>query len=299
MVGIEPLRRLQDVEGLRDPVLVVAFVRKNGVNSTAAAALRHRIATHDSAAVAEFDPQPFFDFTQSRPQVRVSGEERTIDWPENRVHLERGTDGGRDALVISGVEPHLRWRDFSAALLEFASSHGVRSVVVVRSFPATVPHTRPALLRLTTASEPLAEALGLPALRPSYEGPIDIGEVIATELVGEDRASGGITALVPNYLGVVPNPMAVLEVTRVLDRLLGAQTAPGDFDEAVARVREQADEQMEQSPEVRDAVRQMEEQYESMPGMDRAADDDASDLPSADDLLGDVERFLANGGGDS
>ena len=301
MVGTEWLRQLRRVEGLRDPVLLAAFVRKNGVNTTAAAALRHRIRVHDLEAIAEFDPQPFFDFTQSRPQVRVSGRERSIDWPENRVHLERGAKGDRDALVISGVEPHLHWRGFSEALLEFASSHRVRWALIVRSFPATVPHTRPVLLRLTTASEQLSDALGLPALRPSYEGPIDIGEVVASAVAGEGGASGGITALVPNYLGVVPNPMAVLEVTSVLDRLMGTQTTPGEFEQAATNVRAQADEQMEQSSEVREAVHQMEEQYESMAGMGSASDDDAgaSDLPSADELLGDVERSLANEGDDS
>ena len=300
MAETELLRRLKPVDGLRDPVLLAAFVRKNGVNSTAATALRHRIHTHHLEAIAEFDPQPFFDFTQSRPQVRVSGAERSIDWPENRVHLEHGAEGGRDALVIAGIEPHLHWRGFSEALLEFASSHGVRSALIVRSFPATVPHTRPALLRLTTASEELAEALGLPALRASYEGPIDIGEVLVSALASEGGACGGITALVPNYLGVVPNPMAVLEVTRVLDRLVGAETAPGDFEQAATSVRTQADEQMAQSPEVRDAVREMEEQYESMAAMGREDEDGGtSDLPSADELLGDVERFLANEGDDS
>ena len=298
MVGTEWLRALRRVEDLRDPVLLAAFVRKNGVNTTAAAALRHRIRVHSLEAIAEFDPQPFFDFTQSRPQVRVSREGRSIDWPENRVHLERGAEGGRDALVISGVEPHLQWRGFSEALLEFASSHGVRWALIVRSFPATVPHTRPVVLRLTTASEPLSDALGLPALRPSYEGPIDIGEVLASAVAGEEGASGGITALVPNYLGVVPNPMAVLEVTRALDRLMGTQTTAGEFEQAAANVRAQADAQMEQSPEVREAVHQMEEQYESLAGS-ASGDAGASDLPSTEELLGDVERFLANEGDDS
>ncbi|MDA1061896.1 MAG: PAC2 family protein [Chloroflexi bacterium] len=297
MAETDPLRRLQQVDGLRDPVLIAAFVRKNGVNSTAAAALRHRIQMHSLEAIAELDAQPFFDFTQSRPQVRLTGGARSIDWPENRIYLERGSEGARDALVISGIEPHLHWRGFSEALLEFIAAQGVRSALIVRSFPAIVPHTRPALLRLTTGSAQLAEALGLPALDPSYEGPIDFGEVLASAVAADGGASGGVTALVPNYLGVVPNPMAVLELTRVLDQLLGTHTGPGDFERMAARVRAQADEQVARSPEVRDAVHEMEEQYEAMAALGHS-DTGASDLPSADDLLGDVERFLASDGDD-
>ena len=293
MADTEALRRLEDVGTLHKPVLVASFVRKNGINTTAAASLMHRIRSHELQPIAQFDPQPFFDFTQSRPQVRNEGDERVIEWPRNRVHLERAADGGRDALIVSGIEPHLRWRDFSRELSAFALSLGVEAVLILRSFPASVPHTRPVLLRLTTTSEELSAEMGLAQLQPSYEGPIDIGEVVATELAGSGTSIGGMTALVPNYLGVVPNPMAVLGITRTLDRMLGAETPTGEFEEAAASVRSRADEQMRVSAEVREAVEAMEEQYESIAG---AANDDDGELPSVSDILEDVERFLSNEG---
>ncbi|MCY4454703.1 MAG: PAC2 family protein [Chloroflexi bacterium] len=287
------LRRLEDVGTLHKPLLVASFVRKNGINTTAAASLMHRIRSHDLQPIAQFEPEPFFDFTQSRPQVRNQGDERVIEWPRNRIHLERAAEGGRDALIVSGIEPHLRWQHFSRELSAFALSVGVEAILILRSFPASVPHTRPVLLRLTTTSEELAGEMGLQQLTPSYEGPIDIGEVLANELASSGTSIGGMTALVPNYLGVVPNPMAVLGITRTLDRLLGAQTPTGEFEEASANVRAQADEQMQVSGEVREAVEAMEEQYESIAG---AANDADSELPSVSDLLEDVERFLSNEG---
>ena len=285
------LRPLEDVGTLHKPLLVASFVRKNGVNTTAAASLMHRIRAHELQPIAQFDPEPYFDFTQSRPQVRNEGSERVIDFPRNRVHLERGAEGARDALIVSGIEPHLRWQHFSRQLAAFAESLGVESVLILRSFPASVPHTRPVLLRLTTTSEELASELGLNQLQPSYEGPIDIGEVVATELAATGVTIGGMTTLVPNYLGVVPNPMAVLGVTRTLDRLLGVETPSGEYEEAAASVRAQADEQMDVSAEVRDAVRSMEEQYESIAGEAGAGD---SELPPVSDILEDVERFFSN-----
>lgn len=285
-----PLRTLEDFGALRDPVLVAAFVRKNGVNTTAAAALAHRIRAHDLPAVAEFDPQPFFDFTQTRPRTLYRDGERVLEWPRNRVHLERAGEGGRDALIVSGVEPHLRWGGFRDALGAFAAEHGVRSALIVRSFPAAVPHTRPVLVRLTTMNERLAEGLGLPPLRPAYEGPIDVGEVVASALA--DGASAGATAFVPNYLGVVPNPLAVLELTKALDRLLRVRTPAREFEDAAGRALARAEEQMAESSEVREAVRAMEEQYEAL----AAGGEGAEALPSADELLDDVERFLASEG---
>ena len=236
MTESEILRRLEDVGTLHKPLLVASFVRKNGINTTAAAALMHRIRSHDLQPIAQFDPEQFFDFTQSRPQVRNEDGGRVIEFPRNRVHLERATEGGRDALIVSGIEPHLRWRHFSEQLTSFARSVDVEAVLILRSFPANVPHTRPVLLRLTTTSEELSGELGLPQLQPSYEGPIDIGEVVASELAASGVAIGGMTVLVPNYLGVVPNPMAVLGVTRTLDRLIGAETPTGQYEEAADNV---------------------------------------------------------------
>ena len=69
------------------------------------------------------------------------------------------------------------------------------------------------------------------------------------------------------------------------------ETPSGEFEEAAASVRAQADEQMQVSDEVREAVRNMEEQYESIAGDAGAGD---SELPSVSDILEDVERFLSD-----
>ena len=123
----ELMRILEPVEGLRGPVLLAAFVRKNGVNSTAAAILSQRLRDPRVRAVAEVDAQTLFDFTQTRPQVRVRDGVRSTTWPENRVHLAPGGEAGHDALIVAGQEPHLQWPAFSDSLVEYAKACGVES----------------------------------------------------------------------------------------------------------------------------------------------------------------------------
>ena len=261
-------------------------------------------ATRPLVAVAEIEAGPLFDFTQTRPQVRVRDGVRETTFPENTIHLARGGESGRDALVIAGQEPHLQWPSFSEQLADYARACGVETAVVLRSFPASVPHTRPVLLRLTTRNSELAESLALAPLEPTYEGPIDVGEVVLNRLAQEGCATAGLTVLVPNYLGIVPNPMAVLSVTELLDRYLGVRTSMAEYREAAEKVRQQADHQVEQSGEVREAVRGMEEQYESIARQtsggapEGSGDSDGGELPSVEELLSDVERFLAGDGDD-
>ena len=47
----------------------------------------------------------------------VEGETRKVDWPENAFFHAAipGTD--RDAVILLGIEPNLRWRTFSALVL--------------------------------------------------------------------------------------------------------------------------------------------------------------------------------------
>ena len=65
------LRTLREPDGLRDPLLVATFVRRNGFNSTAAASLGQYAQHHDAEIVAEIDPDAFYDFTVVPPTVTL------------------------------------------------------------------------------------------------------------------------------------------------------------------------------------------------------------------------------------
>ncbi len=134
------LRQIQPIGPLRDPVVIASFVQGNGINSTAAATLAHLVQRHGAEAVAEFEPHQYFDFSARRPMVRVEEGLRVIDWPQNRIHLLKGKDTGRDALILSGIEPHLRWREFSESIAGLVP--GGATVIIARSLPGAVPHTR-------------------------------------------------------------------------------------------------------------------------------------------------------------
>ena len=154
-------------------------------------------------------------------------------------------------------------------------------------------HTRPVVLRLTTDSTALASELQLNAREADYQGPLDFPGLLSAELTNRGLVTAGLTALVPNYLGVVPNPMAMVALTEVLDRLAGTVTDLGEVREAAESLRARADEAIGQSEEMRTAVGEMEASYESVVeelGAQRPIAE--SGLPDASELLRDGERFL-------
>ena len=80
-----------------------------------------------------------------------------------------------------------------------------------------------------------------------------------------------------------------------LDRLAGTETPVADFQEAADQLGVRADEEMEKSDDLRNAVHELEDSYESIVEQMTGGIVDADgsdDLPSPDELLADVERFL-------
>ena len=87
--------------------MLVALTGLFDISGAATTAL-DRFAPADTAiTIGAIDPDPFYDFTQERPQVEFDdGELRVIRWPENEFDVVRGL-GDRDLVVLVGVEPHL------------------------------------------------------------------------------------------------------------------------------------------------------------------------------------------------
>lgn len=298
MAEPSPLRvtdAMAEAGQLRQPILVASFVRRNGFNSTAVATLSEFARHHDAKLVARMDADQFYDFSITPPAVRTEGDQRIIDWPKNEIALVRAPESLRDVLVLTGIEPHLRWPTFSEALTGFLRDHAIKELLVLRTWPGAVPHTRPAMLRLTTTSEQLAGELGLPSLENNYRGPVDLAGLVSTLHGNDGGVAGGLTAVVPNYLGIVPNPFAMLALTEVLDRLAGSETPLDEVQVTADELRDRADEEMKNSEEFREAVQEMERNYENVSGNFTGVgttDEGSDELPSSDDILRDVERFL-------
>src|SRR4029079_7635968 len=109
---------------------------------------------------AEIDPGSFYDFQATRPQVSLEeGMTRKLDWPDNGFFHARipGTD--RDAVILLGTEPNLRWRTSDPRVRDLAEDRGVERVVPFGSLLADVPHTRPSPVTAAASDEALMEEL--------------------------------------------------------------------------------------------------------------------------------------------
>src|SRR5216684_2541647 len=142
--------------------MLVGFEGWNDAGDAASSAVTYLAEAWQARRFASIDPEGFFDFTTTRPQVRlIDGLTRSIDWPSNEFRAAAIPGTSRDVVFLQGTEPQLRWRTFSAAILGVAQSLGVEMVVTLGALLAEVPHTRPVRVTGTAVDADLVARLGL------------------------------------------------------------------------------------------------------------------------------------------
>jgi proteasome assembly chaperone (PAC2) family protein len=288
------LLRWEERPVLRSPVLVAAFEGWNDAGDGASAAAAYLARRFGAERFASIDPEEFYDFTSTRPEVRLDeGMTRTIDWPENVFLAAPLGASGRDVVFLRGVEPQLRWRTFTGLVVEVAQAVGVELVVSLGALLAEVPHTRPVRVTGTAADRTLMQKLGL---RPSrYEGPTGILGVLGEALHRAGIPSASLWATVPAYVGQTPSPKATLALVSHLSELLGVTVPTVDLDLAAAAYERQVNEVVSADEDATAYVRSLEE-AEDDDDEGGGEDLDEMELPGGDTLAAEVERYLRDQG---
>ncbi len=270
---------------LRRPVLLAAFEGWNDAGDAASSAVRYLRDRWQAKQFATIDPEDFFDFSSTRPQVRLNDDlAREIAWPSNELSAASLPGTSRDVIVLLGTEPQLKWRTFTEELVAVATGLGVELVVTMGALLADVAHTRPVRVTGTAADNELVQRLGL--TRSTYEGPTGIVGVLHEAFSRAEIPSASLWAAVPHYVAATPSPKASLALVERAARLLSTSLFTADLQVMAADYERQVSEVVDSDDDVAAYVRRLE---------DHADDPEESgslELMSGDALADELERFL-------
>ncbi|TMK58369.1 MAG: PAC2 family protein [Actinobacteria bacterium] len=279
-----------DLPHLRAPIMVCAFRGWNDAAAAASTALGAVATSLDAELVASVDPEDYFDFQSTRPTITMDeGQTRRIEWPENNVYAALVPSADRDLVLLDGTEPNLRWRTFSETIATVADALGVEMVVTLGALIAEVSHTLPVPITGLASSAELVEELELE--RSSYEGPTGIVGVVHDLCRQNGIDSASLWAAVPHYVAAVPNPKAALALLRRLEGLTGIAVEASELEEETADYEEQIGRAVAANPEIEDLVTRIEAEQADLL-------DEEGELPSADTLAREFQRFLRQRGDD-
>jgi proteasome assembly chaperone (PAC2) family protein len=279
-------------QGLRRPILIMAFPGWNDAAEAASTAARYLATSFQAEKFAEIDPEEFYHFGLTRPLVRYRADEpgeRELVWPATEFSLTRSAALPRDLIVGVAAEPHLRWKTYCAAVLDLVRQCGVTLVLTLGALLAEVPHTRPVRLSGTATDPELGALLG--ARRSRYEGPTGIVGVLNIICREHGVPTASLWANVPHYISGIENPKATLALVKRVLTLLSASTDLSDLDEAVKQFDRNLAEIVSQNAKIAGYVAKLEraasEEEEPAPG-----DSQPSELPPASELVAEIEQFL-------
>lgn len=272
---------IEDAPDLVDPVVIAAFEGWNDAAESASSAVDHLMRVWDARVVGAVDPEDFYDFQVNRPNVGTDAlGHRRLTWPTTQIAVASPPDLDRDIILIRGIEPSMRWRQFAAEVLAATDELGGALVVTLGALLADTPHTRPIPVTGTATEPDLVDRLKLE--QSTYEGPTGIVGVLQDACVKLDIPAVSYWAAVPHYVAQPPCPKATLALLGQLEDLLGASIPLEDLPEEARAWERGVDELAEEDEDVADYVRALEETR------------DTTDLPEAsgEAIAREFERYL-------
>jgi proteasome assembly chaperone (PAC2) family protein len=102
---------------------------------------------------------------------------RSINWPSTQVYGIHTSHLDHDYVLVLGVEPSMKWRTFTALLLDLAEDLEVDLIITLGAMLADAPHTRPISVSGSGGHPDIAARLGVEISK--YEGPTGILGIIA------------------------------------------------------------------------------------------------------------------------
>jgi hypothetical protein len=273
--------------------LVIALTGFTDAGSAVSQLVEYSRSELHPEPVAVYSNDVLLDYRARRPIVTFQADHLT-DYTPQHLELSLVHDAlGGDFLILAGYEPDFAWEAFSGSVLSFAEEFGVSSVTWVHAIPMPVPHTRPIGTTVSGNRSELAAAHSV--WKPHTQVPATVGHLLEYRFAEEGMSVAGFVLLVPHYLGDTEYPGATLAALDSITVATGRVFAIDDLRETNGEYLERVAEQVTGSEELTQMLANLEERYDAyMAGATQATPIlHAGDLPTADELAAELERFLA------
>jgi hypothetical protein len=276
------------------PVMVMALQGFLDAGSAAASAVSH---LHDGFAgrvVATFEVDALYDYRARRPLITFREDHyEGYQAPRLVVRVMRDVDDV-PYLLLHGPEPDIQWEAFAGAVRGVVEHFGVRLLVSLGSVPMAVPHTRPTMV---TQHANRSELIVEPNVwRGDLTVPASAAALLEVRLGEWGHAATGFVAHVPHYLAQSEYPVGSVKLLEQLELATGLSLDLRALEERAEASLQEIATQVADNPEVTQVVTGLEQQFDSF---HQAEGDplplaEERDLPTAEELGDEFERFLAD-----
>lgn len=275
--------------------LVILLTGFTDAGSAVAGLIDHLNATTDPTPVAVFDNDVLLDYRARRPIV-LFDQDHLTEYRPSRLELSLAHDAlGQQFLLLSGYEPDFAWNAFAGAVVDFVEAFQVSTVTWVHSIAMPVPHTRPLGVTVSGNRRDLTAVHSV--WRPRTQVPATAAHLLEFRLIESDVRVAGFVLLVPHYLADTEYPDTVVTAADKLMAGTGLVLRMDAVQERGEEFHTRVTEQVQGSEELMQMLHGLEQRYDAyMAGREDTGEEaafDERDLPSADELAAELERYLA------
>jgi len=280
------------------PVLVHAvrgFVDAGSAGQLAAVHLSEELRT---TRLATFDVDQLLDYRSRRPTMTFDSTTWS-SYAEPELVLDLVEDAaGVPFLLLRGLEPDIQWERYAAAVRQLVERFDVPLTIGIHGIPMGVPHTRP--LSVTAHGTRAELVVNHTSWFGAVQVPASASALLEYRLGQAGHDAMGFAVHVPHYLAQSPFPQATIIALERVEGATGLDLLLGSLTEAAREATEEIERQVEAAPEVSAVVRALEEQYDNFARSIGRTNflGETAEIPTADELGEEFERFLAQQGKD-
>lgn len=273
--------------------LVVTLTGFTDAGSAASRMLDYFRDDLDPTPVVVFDADVLLDYRARRPVITFEADHLHSYRPQ-RLELSLAHDSiGQPFVLLAGFEPDFAWEAFTETVVGLAEGLQVGSITWVHAIPMPVPHTRPIGTTVSGTRAELTQAHSV--WKPHTQVPATVGHLLEHRFAQAGADVAGFALLVPHYLGDTDYPAAAIAGLDSVSIATGLVFDVDDLREENREYLEKVTQQVSGSDELTAMLHGLEERYDAyMAGSTQAQPIiHTGDLPSADELAAELERFLA------
>lgn len=283
---------------LRSPALLCAVSGWSDAASAASGALRYLLMKREHQRIAEFDPDAIFSYTVTRPVTAfTSSGHRMLRWPELAWFALPVPEAERDLVLLLGPEPDLRWREAVSAIASYAVQLGITQAFTLGGFYAPVHYASPPpILGLSSVPE-LRDRLHRLGIRDSdYEGPTGFVTAVLHAIGTRDIPAASLWVGAPSYLPNIAHPRLSAALLSAVGKLLGQDLWLAELEAAGRDTERHIADALKARPELRNLLQQLANVSGAIHEPRR--EDEQGELPSAEEVLKDLEDYLRRSQGE-
>ncbi len=256
---------------------------------------QYLLDTLEVREVASFDADALLDYRARRPAIFFDQDHLT-EFKPLKLSLYLAKDElGQPFLLLTGFEPDFQWNRFTDAVLQLVERYQVKDTTWVHAIPMPVPHTRP--IGVTVSGNRLELIDSLSVWKPRTQAPGNALHLLEYRLSELGHPTAGFVLLVPHYLADTEYPMTAITALESISAATGLIFPTDRLREENRTFLAKVEDQVEGNQELQRLVSTLEARHDSYMEdnpLPSPLVDESGELPNADSIAAELEKFLAN-----